>query len=264
MGVFDRIADPLFEGLLWLAGRLSGRAVFVLGYAIYFGFGLALPVALSWTGTWLITANVLATTFAFLLALLWFALEARAAHVRHLVEWTTDLRLLDSAEFEWFVGELYRRDGWTVAETGERERPDGNIDLELRREGQRRIVQCKRWTSWLVGVDEIREFAGTLMREGLPGSAGVFVTSSDFSTQAREEAGRLSIELVDRDALFARVQKARRLEPCPRCGQGMILDRSSRGWWLRCVAPGCSGKRDLGGDPVRALELLVEPPAPGA
>lgn len=262
MGAFDRLTDPIFDAILWLVGRLSDRSVFILAYGIYFGIGLALPLALSWSWSWVITANLLATTIAFLLALMWFTQMVRAAHARHLIEWTTDLRLLDSAEFEWFVGELYRRDGWSVAETGQRERPDGNIDLELRQEGQRRIVQCKRWTSWLVGVDDIREFAGTLMREGLPGSAGIFVTSSDFSTQARAEAGSLGIELVDREALFARVQQARRREPCPRCGEGMVLDRSSRGWWLRCVATGCPGKRDLGGDPVRALELLVEPPAP--
>ena len=97
--MFDRLTDPIFEALLWLAGRLSGRSVFIVAYAIYFGFGLALPLALSWSGTWLITANVIATTIAFLLALLWFAIQARAAHVRHLLEWTTDLRLLDSAEF---------------------------------------------------------------------------------------------------------------------------------------------------------------------
>ena len=39
---------------------------------------------------------------------------------RHLVEWTTDLRLLDFEEFEWFVGELYRRKGWSVERVGRR------------------------------------------------------------------------------------------------------------------------------------------------
>jgi integrase len=46
-------------------------------------------------------------------------------------------------------------------------------------------------------------------------------------------------------------------EPCPTCGAPMVLDRSSRGWWLRCVAQGCQGKRDLGTAPGRAVDLLT-------
>jgi len=90
---------------------------------------------------------------------------------KNLLEWTTDLRLLDAKEFEWLVGEVFRRDGWTVDETGSQDGPDGNVDLRLTRDGVHRIVQCKRWTSWNVGVDTVRAFAGTIMREGLPGSA---------------------------------------------------------------------------------------------
>jgi restriction endonuclease Mrr len=148
---------------------------------------------------WLVVANVWAATLAGLLGFFWFAIQVRAANARHLVEWTTDLRLLDSAEFEWLVGELFRREGWQVEEVGRRGTPDGNIDLELVRAGTRRIVQCKRWAAWLVGVDEIRSFAGTLMREGLPGSSGVYVTLSDFSPQARDEGKRIGLVLIDNE-----------------------------------------------------------------
>jgi len=109
-------------------------------------------------------------------------------------------------------------------------------------------------------MDEVRELAGTLMREGLPGSAGVYVTLSDFGAQARQEAKRIGLDLVDRVSLLERVERAKRAELCPTCGAGMVLDRSRRGWWLRCVAPAYSGKRDLGADPLRALEFLTEPP----
>lgn len=177
---------------------------------------------------------------------------------RHLIEWTSDLRRLDSEEFEWLVGEAFRREGWKVEERGRREGPDGNIDLEVTRNGVRRIVQCKRWASWLVEVDDVRAFGGTLMREGLAGSSGVFVTLSDFTQQARAEADSIGLELVDNRELFARVEKVRREEPCSLCGAPMVLARSSRGWWFRCVAPGCSGKRDLGADPARAIELLTD------
>lgn len=85
-------------------------------------------------------------------------------------------------------------------------------------------MQCKRWASWVVGVDDVRSFAGTLMREGLPGTSGTFVTLSDFSEQAREEAARVGLTLVDKRDLYTRVERVRRSESCPTCGSPMLLD----------------------------------------
>jgi hypothetical protein len=61
--------------------------------------------------------------------------------------------------------------------------------------------------SWLVGVDGVRGFAGTLLREGLPGSAGIFVTLSDFTKPARSEARATGIALVDNRDLNDRIEK---------------------------------------------------------
>ena len=113
----------------------------------------------------------------------------------------------------------------------------------------------------MVGVDDVRSFAGTLMREGLPGTSGTFVTLSDFSEQAREEAARVGLTLVDKRDLYTRVERVRRSESCPTCGSPMLLDRSARGWWFRCVFTRCQGKRNLGKDPARAVELLTELPS---
>ncbi|MES2210547.1 MAG: restriction endonuclease [Chloroflexota bacterium] len=135
------------------------------------------------------------------------------------------------------------------------------MDLRLAKDGKRSIVQCKRWNSWLFDVDEVRKFAGTLVREGLPPGAGIFVTLSDFTTQAREEANTMGLALVDNRDLYARVEQVHRREACPVCSEPMLLDRSGRWWWYRCVARGCSGKRDLGNDPGRAVEFLIEPPS---
>lgn len=189
----------------------------------------------------------------------WLAQQV-PSHRRHLLDWTTHVRLLTSEEFEWLVGEVFRREGWKVQETGRQDAPDGNVDLRLTRDGERALVQCKRWTSHLVGVHEIRAFAGTLMREGFTGDEGVFVTLSAFNRQAREEAGTIGMSLVNNRDLHMRMEKVRRVERCDICQQPMILDRSSRGWWLRCVAAGCKGKRDLGNDANRAIDLLTQRP----
>lgn len=252
----------LFErALMWLVTHVSGWVVLAVGLLFYPGVGLVLPLALRWPTVALIQANVLGAVLAGTVGIGWMSAQVEAARRRHLVEWTTDLRLLMPDEFEWLVGETFGREGWTVRETGRQEAPDGNIDLKLAHGGTRAIVQCKRWDSRLIGVDEIREFAGTLMREGLRGSNGVFVTLSNFTQSAKDEARQLGIKLIGGRELYSKIERARQAEPCPICQQPMVLDRSSRGWWFRCIAAGCHGKRDLGNEPGRAVELLTKSPA---
>lgn len=249
--------DAFDRFLIALAGRLSGRGVMIVAAVVYGVPGLAVPLILGLAVPWLVIMNAISTLLAGLLILVWLSLRVQANYRRNLLEWTSDLRLLDAREFEWFVGELFRREGWAVEETGRQGQADGNVDLRLTRDGGRRIVQCKRWTANFVGVELVRGFAGTLLREGLPGSAGIFVTLSDFTPQAIEEAAKAGLTLLDGRALYSRVEKVRRPEACPTCSEPMVLDRSMHGWWFRCVRPGCGGKRDLGKDPARAVELLL-------
>jgi restriction system protein len=244
--------------LHWLM-KAPGRSAAALGLVGYPLVGLVVPLFLGFPLIGLIGMNVLGVSWAGVVGLGWLAGQVQRRDRRHLVEWTTSLRLLGADEFEWLVGEVFRREGWRVTETGRQGAADGNVDLELAKPGgQRRLVQCKRWTAWQVGVADVREFGGTLMREHLAGDAGIFVTLSDFTEDARAEAIRSGISLIDSVELHQRVEAIRRAEPCPVCKQPMVLGRSSLGWWLRCVAPGCTGKRDLSGDPGRAVELLIE------
>jgi hypothetical protein len=241
-----------------LATRISGPEAIGTALFCYLGIGLALPLALHLSVGGLVELNLLGTSLAGLVVIAWLGVRVEAGRRRHLLEWTTELRHLNSTEFEWLVGELYRREGWTVVETGRPDEPDGNIDLELSQNDRRRIVQCKRWTSRLVGVDQIRQFLGTLLREHLTGEDGIFVTLSDFTSQARLEAHEAGLTLLDGSELFARVENVRRPEPCPECQTPMQLRRSEHGWWYRCPAGGCAGKRHLGKEPGRAVELLLD------
>src|ERR1700687_5528186 len=242
---------------MWLVTHVSGWVVLVIALLFYPGLGLALPLALRWPTFALVETNLLGAVFAVVVCMGWLSAQVQAAGRRHLVEWTTNLRLLMPDEFEWLVGETFAREGWGVRETGRQEGPDGNIDLKLAKQGKNVIVQCKRWDSRLVGVDEIREFAGTLMREGLGGSNGVFVTLSGFTAAATAEAKQIGIKLINGPKLYSKIERVRHAEPCPICQQPMVLDRSSQGWWFRCVAIGCHGKRDLSNEPGRAVELLT-------
>jgi len=249
--------ESMDRGLMWFVTRVPGWVVLAVALAFYPILGLVVPLALGWSLVGLVEVNVFGVVFAGLIGLGWLTALVEAARRRHLVEWTTDLRLLNAEEFEWLVGETFAREGWAVRETGRQGAPDGNIDLKLGRDGTRVIVQCKRWTAAQVGIDEIREFGGTLLREGMRGSNGVFVTLSEFNQAAINEAQELGIRLINGRELYRRMEKVRKAELCTVCGKPMLLDRSQRGWWFRCVTPGCTGKKDLSNEPGRAVEQLI-------
>jgi hypothetical protein len=251
------LTDGFERALEALVRRASARITVFAALLVYAVLGLALPLVLHWRPWALVLANLLGTAYCAGILLTCLGIQLERRDRRHLLEWTTNLRLLTAEEFEWLVGEMFRREGWAVRETGRHDGPDGNIDVELTRAGTRRIVQCKRWQSWLVGVNEIREFAGSPMREGLAGRDGIFITLSGFTPDAEAEAKRIGIEIVDNARLVPRLEAVRKVEPCPRCGESMLLGRSAHGWWFRCVATGCSGKRDLGNEPGRAVEFLT-------
>ena len=240
------------------AGRLEPQHALLVAVAIYVVVGVAFPLATDLGQVGLISFGFLGMMLGVSVMVASLFAWQQAAHRRHLIEWTSDLRKLDAEEFEWLVGEVLRREGWVVTETGRPDAADGNIDLRARRQGQTLFVQCKRWSSWQVGVDEVRKMAGTTAGEREAGATGALVTLSDFTQAAVEEARRLNVELVDGVALLARIERVRASEGCPSCGTPMVVDRSTRGWWLRCPRyPGCSGKRDLGREPGQAVDLLL-------
>jgi restriction system protein len=225
---------------------------------VYVVLGIVLPVAFDAGRGGFIGFGFLGATWGVVILLAALLAAQQAAHRRLLIEWTSDLRKLDATEFEWLVGEVYRREGWNVTETGRPDRSDGNVDLRAEKDGSLLLVQCKRWAAKPVGVDEIRKMAGTAYGEGRAETKPAVVTLSDFTEVAIEEAKRLRVDLVDGRELLERIERVRDSEACPVCGTPMLLDRSSRGWWLRCPRfPSCSGKRDLAQASGAAVGLLL-------
>jgi restriction system protein len=79
------------------------------------------------------------------------------------------IKALSWREFEMLVGEIYRRRGYSVAET--ESGADGGIDLIARKDGEKFFVQCKHWQKHKVDVLTVREFLGVLYRAGAAGGA---------------------------------------------------------------------------------------------
>ena len=82
--------------------------------------------------------------------------------------------------FEELVAEAYRRQGYRVAEGGYG--ADGGIDLELRKDGQLTLVQCKQWKTQKVGVNVVREMFGVLTAH--QANRFIIISSGTFTQQA--------------------------------------------------------------------------------
>jgi restriction system protein len=97
-------------------------------------------------------------------------------------------------EFEMLVGEAFRLQGYAVEENGGGG-PDGGVDLVLRKDGRKHIVQCKRWKTYRVGPEIVREQYGIMMSIAADGA--IVVTSGHFTEAARQFANKLPIRLID-------------------------------------------------------------------
>lgn len=169
-------------------------------------------------------------------------------------------------DFEQLVGEAYRRQGYTVEETG-LGGADGGIDLVLRKGGKRTLVQCKRWKRDKVPVNVVREMYGLLAHHGADEVR--IATVGGFTSDAARFAQGKPIRLIDGETLLTMIravqasealQQHQRIEPvigtpvpamlsapdCPRCGTQMVerKNRQSGSVFWGCSAyPRCKGTR---------------------
>ena len=170
-------------------------------------------------------------------------------------------------EFEMLVGEAFRRKGYTVSETGGGG-ADGGVDLVLRKDGEKFLVQCKQWKACKVGVTTIRELYGVMAAGGAAG--GFVVTSGVFTQEAKSFAEGKNIDLIDGSKLTAMIKQIQRQRQpqaaaataqrafqssaavtatpnCPKCGSGMVRRTARKGsnvgnaFWGCTSYPQCRG-----------------------
>jgi restriction system protein len=153
-----------------------------------------------------ITAPLLALPAALLLLALAVASALAALHRRRLLDRQRDLESLRQTtwqDFERLVGEIYRRQGYRVIETGGGG-ADGGIDLKLAKDGQTWLVQCKRWQRERVGVKVVRELFGVVASERAAG--GILITTSAFTPDAEAFARGKPLQLVAGEELLGWVK----------------------------------------------------------
>lgn len=172
---------------------------------------------------------------------------------------------LEPSDFDLLVGEIFRRQGYAVQISGGIG-SDGGSDLCLQKDGEIVLVQCRQWGNWKVSAPSVQEFMETLAQ----GSAarGIFVTTGEYTDEARLLTQGHAIELIDGNGLnrmIAEVSKPGEdlcdlgswldafassvtvVEPmCPFCQERMSLKRGLQGkaFWSCGTFPRCAGKRE--------------------
>ena len=108
-----------------------------------------------------------------------------------------DLYAMSPAEFEQFVGRLFRAKGYRVKLRGKS--GDMGVDVEVRNaNGKKAIVQCKRYRN-TVGPKTVRELYGTLIHERA--AHAFLITTADVSASAIEWAEGKPMTLIDGETL---------------------------------------------------------------
>ena len=174
-------------------------------------------------------------------------------------------------EFEVLVGEGFRLQGYDLSETSGGG-ADGGVDLVLRKDREKFLVQCKQWKAFKVGVTVVRELYGVMAAHGAAG--GFVVTSGRFTNEAKTFADGRNIRLVDGPKLFGMIKQAKasgavargpgmpsrgpaatpeaaaaRAPACPACVSPMVLRSARRGanagseFWGCTKYPVCKGTR---------------------
>ena len=203
----------------------------------------------------------------------WGIVQLRKGSARRMVDRKPAVAALAEmswSDFEYYVAETFRRQGYSVERTGD-PAGDGGVDVILRKDGMITLAQCKHWKAWKVGVRPIRELLGVVTSHGAQN--GVLVTSGRFTREAVDFARANRLRLIDGDELRSMIdaiqaQRAGSRSPvlpavqapgspspgpaapsCPVCRSTMVKRTARRGanagagFWGCSRYPSCRGTR---------------------
>lgn len=104
------------------------------------------------------------------------------------------IRALPWRQFEKWLSEHYQSEGFRTLPTGSG--TDRDVDMFLHREGQRTVVQCKRWArSRQVGEAVVKDLQGVMAQEGA--DQAILITTGTLTPDAYAFAREKPITLID-------------------------------------------------------------------
>ncbi len=156
---------------------------------------------------------------------------------------TEPLRDINWIEFESYVGEFFKSQGYKVKQALS-SAPDGGVDIWLTKDGELSLVQCKHWKAKKVGVQVLREMYGVMLDN--QATRMIIVTSGDFTNEAIEFGKDKRFWLVNGGELVNMIETGRyklnnietkpkpQVKPltrhmCPNCQSELVLRTAKRG-----------------------------------
>jgi len=147
------------------------------------------------------------------------------------------LREMKPKEFEEYIAELFSKLGYKTEATGRAY--DEGIDVVAEKDGIKHYIQCKKYITSTVGVNEVRDFYGVIA-DHLATSKGYFITTNKFTLEAERFAEDKPIELIDGFKLIKYIRLAEKsaekteIKICPKCS-GKLMERTGKyGKFLGC------------------------------
>ena len=150
------------------------------------------------------------------------------------------LRNLRPDEFEEFVAHMFHRLGYETERVGGAY--DGGIDVVAKKDGVTQYIQCKKFITRNVSVDDMRSFYGAIT-DKLTDAKAFFITTNIFTLEAEKFAEGKPIELIDGKKLMEYVRLSgievpnlnrpvfgsMTQERCPWCGASLVLRTAKKG-----------------------------------
>lgn len=171
-------------------------------------------------------------------------IRSRRFRLLELHQTMRDIQAMSWREFEDLVAATYQAKGYAIEPRGG-DTPDGGIDLIVRKNNLRWIVQCKHYRSQWIDERPLRELLGVVTAKRATG--GVFVTCGVFDERALAFAkGTENLELIGGDQLRLLIGEAVQSKSadvrCPKCGSEMRERTGRYGPFFGCSNyPACHG-----------------------
>lgn len=104
------------------------------------------------------------------------------------------LRALSPREFEHWVAEAWESMGYTCTVTSKGQ--DSGIDVIAEKDGERTLIQAKRYTDSKVGIATVQRVAGLLVDSQFDASEVAIVTTSEYTDDAIERAEKIDTLMI--------------------------------------------------------------------
>lgn len=161
---------------------------------------------------------------------------------RHGRDLLYSLRKMSPTDFEEYIADLFRRQGYSARAVGRSH--DGGIDVEATKDGVTHLIQCKKFITSQVGVHDVRDFYGAIT-DRLSDGKGYFITTNIFTHEAEKFAEDKRIELIDGTKLLALIKEVNgedvvpdiasdEQKICPNCNIPLVKRSGKRGQFLGC------------------------------